>query len=59
MELVEGQSGSKEKGSIHSVDGTIDGEGWTQSYLTNCEDDLFFCIMKNSRKVLMNEKIEQ
>ena len=49
---TEGIYGRKGKGSICSVDGTIESDGWTQSDVTNSEDDLYFCIMENSQDVV-------
>ena len=44
---TKGKYGSKGEGSIFSVDGTIESDGWTRSDVSNSEDELHLCTMEN------------
>ena len=41
---TKGTCGSNGQGSIYSVDGITESDGWTQSDVANSEEDLHFCI---------------
>ena len=53
---MKGKSGSKGKGSIDSVDGITESDGWTQSDVANSEEDNHFCIMEHSQDVVMDDR---
>ena len=54
---TEGKYVNKGKASIYIVGGTIESDGWTQSDVTNSEDDLHCCIMEHSLDVVMDVKL--
>ena len=52
---TKGKFGSKGKGSIYSVDGITESDGWTQSDVANSEEDSHFCIMEHSQDVVTDD----
>ena len=52
---TKGKFGSKGKGSIYSVDGITESDGWTQSDDANSQEDPHFCIMEHSQDVVMDD----
>ena len=52
---TKGMFGSKDEGSIYSIDGVTESDGWTQSDAANSEEDLHFCMMEHSQDVVMDD----
>ena len=52
---TKGKFGSMGKGSIHSVDGIAESDGWTHSDVANSEEYSHFCIMEYSQDVVTND----
>ena len=52
---TKGKFGSKGKGSIYSVDGITESDGWPQSDVASSEEVSHFCIMEHSEDVVTDD----
>ena len=56
VEVNNSTEGGNGKESIYNIDVTTESDWWTQCDSTGAEDDLYFCIMENSKSIASDEQ---
>ena len=55
VEVNNSKAGGNGKQSIYNIDETTESDWWTQCDSTFAEEDLYFCIMENSKSIASDE----